>query len=1412
MNAANSISTAPYPGLRPFKQEEAELFFGRETQTNEMLTRLEDHAEFRFLAVIGSSGSGKSSLVRAGLLPALSKGCLLGAPAKWKFVTARPGAAPLRSLATAWVDTFHPRADESDVAESERNRFTLAQLQAGPLGLVRAYRGEKETQGHAVLILIDQFEELFRFRRERGYARSTQPVSSRTQSGQAEPLDETGHTETSPKMDNAPTLEQQRNEAAAFVELLLTTAQRMDVPMYVVITMRSDFLGDCDAFLGLPEAISRSQYLTPRMTRSQLADAIARPLELPKFNASIESTLITRILNDVGTDPDQLPLMQHALLRTWRAAVDRPHTEGTSTVQLSSKDYIKSGGVKHALSQDAEEALEELRKMERGEALVRMAEMLFRSLAHQSETGQLVRRPVQVIEVLGVVSDKPTPQDCEDLNLVLTTFEGSGRHFLMRTTLDRQSAVEQPHMPVELNIPNFHLTDFIDISHESLLRQWGRVQSWLAREADAARQYRRLLDAVQAGERQLTGDGLDRALEWRRTRRTPTWAMRYDNAHAPEESQLPKCLELIDKSKKLRDSEKDEAEFVRKSRIARIVIALFILTFFNLFLIKDPLRDYLLIKSDDFKLPDDAIKALSEIGIVALPPKIFGKLETKKEVTKVHELQALFFKDQKIRKHFDEALKKTEAPPPLDHVIEAFSNKVKPSALKDFEKLNIEIYSGHIFSKVLEKNDDAERVLIVIPETVSVASQKELQPVLIQAAFQVWPQKMLGLASLEPREDRLQPIGRIFLLIVHLLAYFGLVFGLQTVYRRFAFRDAEFLELLQVHLRRSTVVFSVVLLLFGLVLFGVGLVCYARGVRAMVPMLILGVPVGMILIFLAPTETLLKRSWVPRFKEAQGILLLLCGFYALAGSVSLLFMGDQKGWMPELLLVRNLWALVIVGIGLVILGKRKYVEASAQTVVPEPDQPAVLVNSQTKLYSDGAIGLAAFSLFGFGLPAGVMMFSNLWRMGRRLAAGIGLVAPVVGIVGTLGVAILITDLYQGELELEIFALVVMVFLGSPFATYWLWRRLSGREIRHHVVSGGDLEPRWKALLVLLIASFLAWSLPFYIYRESHFAAERRYEVFQRGYQASEFISRGQALARQGDIEGAITAFKEAQKLDPNINLDPRRRYGIPRPLTNTIEKHPGAVAQSLYGEHLARQGDVQRAIAAFKEAQKLDPNIDLDPMTNSIDQDPKAVAEMLAARGKVDAGQELARQGNMEGAITAFKEAQKFEPDIDLDPMTNSIDQDPKAVAEKFAARGRAEIKIDLGHRLTQKGETKEALQAYVDAESLDPSLTDALFWNSVGWNFGLNNQAAQALIASEKAVKLAAGRDPYTLVQIRDTRGLARALTGDTKGAIEDFEAYISSDRAPQRMKDKRQQWVDALRKGQQPFTQQLLRELRSE
>src|SRR5215510_3234605 len=107
-----TVSTAkiasPYPGLRPFELHEAEIFFGRGDQIDRMLSRLEEH---RFLAVVGASGCGKSSLVRAGLLPALQQGFLEGGATQWRFIIMRPAGAPFAQLAQA----FHDAREEHPV-------------------------------------------------------------------------------------------------------------------------------------------------------------------------------------------------------------------------------------------------------------------------------------------------------------------------------------------------------------------------------------------------------------------------------------------------------------------------------------------------------------------------------------------------------------------------------------------------------------------------------------------------------------------------------------------------------------------------------------------------------------------------------------------------------------------------------------------------------------------------------------------------------------------------------------------------------------------------------------------------------------------------------------------------------------------------------------------------------------------------------------------------------------------------------------------------------------------------------------------------------------------------------------------------------------------------------------------------
>jgi len=329
----------PYPGLRPFEEADAPRFFGRGAQSGQMLRRLEDH---QFLAVIGSSGCGKSSLVYAGLLPALRQGWLLGALPHWKMLKLRPGEAPLDNLAAALYREFKTPADPSSATlnppldgEAELGTALLRNtLSRGRYGLLDALRDAGLDDETNVLVLVDQFEELFRYREKIDAVEPAERERIRYQ---------------------------RHSEATEFVDLLLTAARQTHVPeeqrlpVYVVITMRSDFLGNCDLFQGLPEAINDSQFLTPRMTRDQLRDSIVGPLSL--FNAVAEPELVGRILDDLGAEPDQLPLLQHALMRTWNIACQPPDAWQPRPIGLALEHYLHSsvGGVAHALDNHANE-------------------------------------------------------------------------------------------------------------------------------------------------------------------------------------------------------------------------------------------------------------------------------------------------------------------------------------------------------------------------------------------------------------------------------------------------------------------------------------------------------------------------------------------------------------------------------------------------------------------------------------------------------------------------------------------------------------------------------------------------------------------------------------------------------------------------------------------------------------------------------------------------------------------------------------------------------------------------------------------------------------------------------------------------------------------------------------------------
>jgi hypothetical protein len=152
----------PFPGLRPFEFHESHLFFGRDGQSEQLIAKL---GNTRFLAIVGTSGSGKSSLVRAGLLPALLGGLMATAGSRWRVTIMRPGNDPISNLARA-LNTPDVLGAHDHAQSPVQLAMTEASLRRGSLGLVEAAHEADLSPEENLLILVDQFEELFRIEPE----------------------------------------------------------------------------------------------------------------------------------------------------------------------------------------------------------------------------------------------------------------------------------------------------------------------------------------------------------------------------------------------------------------------------------------------------------------------------------------------------------------------------------------------------------------------------------------------------------------------------------------------------------------------------------------------------------------------------------------------------------------------------------------------------------------------------------------------------------------------------------------------------------------------------------------------------------------------------------------------------------------------------------------------------------------------------------------------------------------------------------------------------------------------------------------------------------------------------------------------------------------------------------------------
>lgn len=509
---SDKLTQNPFPGLRHFSMDEYHLFFGRETHIQEILLKISQN---RSVAILGYSGSGKSSLTYSGLIPMLYGGFMTETSPHWKVVVTRPGSAPIRNLADSIVKLL---LEEGRVVEGDiriQKAAINSVLRNSSNGLVEVTRYIQTHLRENVFFLFDQFEELFRYR----------------------------HTENT----------EDDNEALEFVNLVLNVANQRSVPSYVAINMRADYMGNCSVFPGLTEFINTSTYLVPQLTREQKRKVIEGPVAVG--GGRISQRLVKRLLSDIGDNQDQLPLLQHALMRTWDYWVANREPDEPMDI----RHYNAIGQLSQALSLHADEAFDELNAQDR-----EIAEILFKSITEKNQENLGVRRQAKVSLVAGLAG----VSDSQVINVV-EKFRQVGRSFLM------------PAYSVALNADSL-----IELSHESLIRIWTRLAGWVDEEFESARMYKRVSDAAAMYQIGKTGlwrpPDLQLALNWQKKQNpTRAWAERYDIA-------FERAIVFLDTSRitfeaELKNQEMLQRRMLRRARVTNIVLAIALVISIGLF-------------------------------------------------------------------------------------------------------------------------------------------------------------------------------------------------------------------------------------------------------------------------------------------------------------------------------------------------------------------------------------------------------------------------------------------------------------------------------------------------------------------------------------------------------------------------------------------------------------------------------------------------------------------------------------------------------------------------------------------------------------------------------------------------------------------------------------------------------------
>jgi WD40 repeat protein/DNA-binding SARP family transcriptional activator len=356
------VGECPYRGLSPFQEGDARFYFGRES----FVDGLERAVRSKQLVtvIVGSSGSGKSSALFAGLLPRLR-----GAGG-YRFALFRPGGQPFYALAGALLPLLEEGLSETEYLAETRKLAECLEKGEISLGQVVERVLEKEPNSRQVLLVADQFEELY-------------------------------------------TLCADEVLQSAFIDELLRVVSagqgRRQPPCSVLITLRADFMGQALAYRPFADALQDACLMMGPMNRGELSSAIEQPAGMQ--GAGFEAGLVERILDDVGEKPGVLPLLEFTLTQLWERQADGWLTHG---------DYEAMGCVEGALSAYAEQVYGELAPEEQ-ECARRAFVQLVQPGEGTEDTRRVATRQELGSEIWGLL------QHLADRRLVVTGRDAQGR-------------------------------------------------------------------------------------------------------------------------------------------------------------------------------------------------------------------------------------------------------------------------------------------------------------------------------------------------------------------------------------------------------------------------------------------------------------------------------------------------------------------------------------------------------------------------------------------------------------------------------------------------------------------------------------------------------------------------------------------------------------------------------------------------------------------------------------------------------------------------------------------------------------------------------------------------------------------------------------------------------------------------